>query len=638
MSIRQLISGLGRGSVASRRGRRSLRPGLEGLEKREVMTVAFTPAFGPETIFWRSNVGGHTAGSALVGPVTNPTVLNNPTVYLIFSGSSWTSATASKYASDAQAILASPYLSGLTQYGSTGNAVYGGYTIDSRTSPGNAGRDAEVAYALNTLQPNWQKPTGVAPNPGGNNVGAAGYLVSPVYVVIDDNGNGAGSNGGGTYVLNGTTYLTNAINLNNGTYEDSFTDLFSHELVERISDGNGAGIGMNAPVDVSGEATNAQIADNEPDGGRYGYRINGTIYVQAYWSVVDQKFIIPDGNQQTVTLQPIWNGTSFTGTFNLLAVQNAPSDAVPTGSPFNTTKTQLTLGNENFNFAPNSIKNVSLFTMFNSETTNQIWHDSGPGTNWTAITGANTQATQLVTDGTSTYMLANNGGVNQVWKYNGSGSNWTAITGISTAVASIVVGNGQLDMLASNGTGYKVWRYNGSGSNWTAITGVTSVSQIVSASSGLYMLGNNGGVNQVWQYSGAGSNWTPVTGTVTNVTNIVSTGANLFMLAKNSGGTNRVWQYSGSGTNWTTITGANTTVTQLTGCGDSLFMLGNNGGANVLWKYNGAGSNWTQVSPPGVSIYQVYSQGNALFMVTFSNGTYYTWQYSGTGSGWILVS
>ena len=213
MSIRQFISGLGRGSVASRRGRRSLRPGLEGLEKREVMTVAFTPAFGAETIFWRNNVGGHTAGSALVGPVTNPTVLNDPTVYLIFSGSSWTSSTASKFASDAQAIIASPYLSGLTQYGSTGNAVYGGFTIDGRTSPGSGGRDAEIAYALNTLQPNWQKPTGVAVN--GNNIGQPGYLVSPVYVVIDDNGSNSASNGGGTYVSNGTTFLTNAININN---------------------------------------------------------------------------------------------------------------------------------------------------------------------------------------------------------------------------------------------------------------------------------------------------------------------------------------------------------------------------------------------------------------------------------------
>jgi hypothetical protein len=222
MSLRKLLGGLERQPVRAKRSTRSLRPGLEGLEQREVMTVAFTPALGAETISWRTSVAGHTAGTALTGPVTNPTALDDPTVYLIFSGSSWTSTTAVKYAFDVKAILASGYLSGLTQYGSSGTATYGGYTIDPRPSPGPSGRDAEIQYALDELEPAW-KPTG-----------APGYLTSPVYVVIDDNGGSAASNGGGSYTKGGTTFLTNAINIDNGTNEDTFTDLFSQARREDL--------------------------------------------------------------------------------------------------------------------------------------------------------------------------------------------------------------------------------------------------------------------------------------------------------------------------------------------------------------------------------------------------------------------
>jgi hypothetical protein len=603
------------------------------------MTVAFTPALGAETIFWRTNVAGHAAGSSLTGPVSNPTALTKPTVYLMFSGSSWTSMTAANYASDAKAILASAYLSGLTQYGSSGTATYGGYTIDNRASPGPSGRDAEIQYALDVLQPSWRKPTGVAPNPNGDNTGAPGYLTSPIYVVVDDNGNWAASNGGGFYKSGGTTYLTNGININNGTNEDVFTDLFSHEIVERISEGTGAGIGMNAPVDAGTdhETHNAQIADNEPDGGNYTYRLNGTILVQAYWSVVDQKFIVPDGNQETVILTPIWNGLSFTGTFDLLAVQDTPEDANPTGSVINIQKTRLRLGNETFNFSSNSIRNVNVYTLASTYTTGQVWHIGGPNTSWTAITGANTNATQLVTDGSSVFMLANNGGANQVWRYSGSGANWAAITGTNTHVYQITATDSSLFMLASNGGAHQVYKYSGSGTNWAAITGTnTTVSQIAAAGSELFMMANNGGVNQVWQYSGSGTNWAYVTGTNTVVTQIVSTGGGLFMLA-NNGGPNRVYQYSGSGTNWAAVTGTNTTVSQIVTCGDELFMLANNGGVNQVWRYNGSGTSWTAITETNTTVSQISTIGNGLFMVANNGKGNQLWQYSGSGTNWILV-
>ena len=118
-------------------------------------------------------------------------------------------------------------------------------------------------------------------------------------------------------------------------------------------------------------------------------------------------------------------------------MEAVPSDANPTASVINTQKTQLTLGNETFNFGANSIRNVSVYTLATTPTSGRVWRITGPGTSWTAITGTNTNATQLATDGSSVFMLANNGGVNQVWRYNGSGTSWTAITGTNTTVTQI---------------------------------------------------------------------------------------------------------------------------------------------------------------------------------------------------------
>jgi hypothetical protein len=543
-----------------------------------------------------------------------------------------------KRVSDVKTILASKYLSGLTQYGSSGTAIYGGHVIDPRTSPGSVspgnGLGTEIQYALDNLPPastSWQRPTAVAPNsgPNANNTGNPGYLVSPIYVVIDDNGDGGGGNGGGVYSSGDQSYLTNAINIDNGTNESTFTGALSHELVERISDGTGAGIGMYAPVNLTGEYQNAQIADNEPNQGNYTYGLPGGALVQAYWSVVDQKFIVPDGNQQRVTLTPYWNGLTPTNQFDLLAVQASPSNAAPTGSVINAQKTQLTLGNETFAFPTNSIQTVNVYTHSVVDGYGQIWQIGGPGTSWSVITGANTNALQLVTDGYSIFMLAsNNTEPWQVYLYSGFGTDWAlAVAGDNKTVSEIATTGGTLYMLEPQ-SGGQVWQYD-SGS-WVPVTGTnTDVSQIAAASSsGLYMLGNNGGADQVWQYSGSGSVWTPVTGGNTTVKEIASTGSELYMLA-NNGRADQVWHYLGNGTNWAPVTGA-TNVSELVVAGDKLFMLGNNGGANQVWQYSGSGTVWTSVTVDTVVVDQIYAVGNTLFMVTSSG----TLRYSGSGTTW----
>jgi hypothetical protein len=616
--------------------RRARRPDLEPLEKREVMTVVFEPHFGAETIFWRTNVAGQPAGSALTGPVSNTTALQNPTVYFIFWGTSWAKS-APQLAGDAAALLQSPYLSGLKQYGSSGTATYGGYTIDNSPAPIEdinnpnpvlAARDAEIQKIVPTM-PGWAKPTG------------SSAVNAPVYAVVLDNG-GWGENQVSTY---SPGKVENALLLGDGNNNpDTFTLVLSHELAERMSDGTGQGIGMNGPVGIpgDGEYKNAQISDNEPDASRYLYREGGSLLVQAYWSVVDQAFIVPDGNQQRVVLTPIWNGTTFTFQYDLLAVDDALTNTLP-GAPLSAQKTALTLGNETFNFASGQIRNVTVYTLGNTGGVNQVWKYTGSGPTWTPITGTNTHVSQLVNAGNTLYMrAANNGGVNQVWQYSGAGTNWTPITGTNTGVFQIAASGNSIYMRAENDAIHvQIWKYTGSGTNWTPLTGTnTVVGAIAAADSGLYMYANNGPGWQVWQYSGTGTNWTAVTGLNTTVYSLASTGGSLYMFARYNG-VNQIWRYSGLGTNWTPVTGTNTNVDFATGMvvvGDRLFMLANNGGVNQVWQYSGAGTNWTPITGTNTTVYSLQAIGNGLYMVTLSNGVRQVWEYSGSGTVWNPVA
>jgi hypothetical protein len=98
---------------------------------------------------------------------------------------------------------------------------------------------------------------------------------------------------------------------------DGFTSTVSHEIVETMSDPDGNGIHVDAPVGLPAKIRgDNQIGDNEPAADRYGYRLNG-VWVQPYWSQVNQAFLVPDGNSQRFTLNPLWNGETFTYQFDL---------------------------------------------------------------------------------------------------------------------------------------------------------------------------------------------------------------------------------------------------------------------------------------------------------------------------------
>jgi hypothetical protein len=294
----------------------SFRPTAEALEDRVVLTTIFRPVYGAETITWQpGNAAGMKAGSAATSPISyNPDAVQQPQVYLIFWGASWNSTNAGKRAQDVDAIInRSNYLSGLQQYGSSGQAVFNqstDWTIDNSSAgtPTWSNCDAEIQKVLDHQRTDWVKPPDVTYSQD-----PLALTRAPIYVVVWDNGGDAGGQNGFTRYSTPLhpTYtdptgalaggvLGNAIQLHNGSNEGTFTWVFSHELVERISTGTGHGITMNAPRDAGtdGEWQNAQIADNEPDG-TYFARLNVKDpfpwEVQAYWSIADQAFVVPDG-------------------------------------------------------------------------------------------------------------------------------------------------------------------------------------------------------------------------------------------------------------------------------------------------------------------------------------------------------
>jgi hypothetical protein len=450
---------------ARRPARRSLL--LEELEERRVPTVVFQPQFPKESL-------------ASNGPYT---VLNSPTVYLIFWGPNWTTAQAQQWAGDAQAILGSPYLFGvqgnvqnsLTEYGSDGKAVWGNYWIDNPTSTGDtipngydpSGNNNDANG--NSTTADMQTEVANAIKNSGGTIAAppnnAAITQSPIYVVVTDPANslsgGQPTNAG--YNVPGT-YGSSSINMisfgTSGSVQQFFDERFSHELAERITDPaeDGTGVNVNystsstfpAFVNVSAPNVNnnpsqagnqgylnngGQIGDGEQEPGgfaHYAYQLTGTsnltgtskqvsAAVQPYWSALTHDspqgslgaFIVPDGNSQSVYLQPIWNpngsitvlpnptnpkggtvtGPVFTGKYNLLIYgDNQSFTAVDDTIIVNAddTQVQVTLDGQKFLFA--------TFTNDGGQIQN-ITIEPGLGTNTVTIQKLASDQTVWVEDG-----------------------------------------------------------------------------------------------------------------------------------------------------------------------------------------------------------------------------------------------
>jgi hypothetical protein len=353
---------------APRRGKVLL--GVETLEMRDVPTVLFTPVFGAETIH----------GSLSDG-------MQHPAVNLIFSGPTWSSSQGKQeeaaIIASVQAILNSPYLSGLTEYGSDGKANLGSVTTTSNT--------VTMTGSGNSTQATLSSVDGVIQAAFFNGFALPGYndwQHAPIEFVISDptsTGNfshGYNQQGQWFFPPNYPFFQMPAHVVWVGTMTptgsgagpvdiDRFTVTFSHELVETMSDPDGNGITVTPPAKLPKSILgDGQIGDNEADGQRYVSRVDGQL-VQAYWSNRYQAFIVPDGNTQTVTLIGIWKEDSatntefFTNTFQLWVNgdQLGPNYADTLYlATTNTGNLFVSLNTEGFTFELNEIAQVFVDT------------------------------------------------------------------------------------------------------------------------------------------------------------------------------------------------------------------------------------------------------------------------------------
>jgi hypothetical protein len=319
--------------------RRRTRLEVESLEDRLVPTIVFNPAFGNETI----KPGSTSAG------------MQNPAVNIIFSGTYWDTPTAqateAALLNGAKEILNSPYLSGLTQYGSSGTAHFAASWNDPNSvtvDPNNLGAspgDVE-GFLINSIANHSAYP------------GNIDYQHAPIFVMVSDPISSKGYDGGwnGPY-----TYLQHNPAVLGGLYErmhmiwigtapassmllastDAFTAVLSHELAETMSDPDPGNSGTEVnpsrglPAALANPGGN-QIGDYEPDGAgqfHYAYRLNGAL-VQPYWSQKDNAFIVPDGQSEKFYLGPIWNAGNFTGTY-ALGIQGDQVGPLQANGPIN---------------------------------------------------------------------------------------------------------------------------------------------------------------------------------------------------------------------------------------------------------------------------------------------------------------
>jgi hypothetical protein len=341
---------------AAKKSRRA-RLDIEALEDRQVPTVAFNPHFGAESI---------AAGSTNDG-------MQHPPVYLIFSGSYWTTSAGQQaeagLISSTKAILNSPYLSGLKQYGSDGTATFAGSWYDSATVPSQPSTTAVQNFLQTSISNHNAAP------------GLNDWQHAPIYVVVSDPASSAQYNGGwnaGGIYQQSILFFNIPENIHmvwvgtssqgTGIWTDAYTMTLSHEFAETISDPDSNGIRINPSPNLPAQFTGpnqSQIGDYEPEDGfrHYGYRLNGAL-VQAYWSNQDGAFIVPDGNSEKFYLDPLWNGSSFTGQYNLTLrgdqLGTNYNDSIRVDNAFGSVSAKM--NNQSATFESGQIQNVYIDT------------------------------------------------------------------------------------------------------------------------------------------------------------------------------------------------------------------------------------------------------------------------------------
>ena len=223
----------------------------------------------------RGAAGG--AGGAIHFTDNGGVVLQNARVVLIFWGSAWTGApvvSAASIINAAQSIVSGPYMDLLNQYRNINHAtIQSSVTVStavgsSAANPPNPFSDADVATLVSNLI-----NAGTIPGPATNN-----QLLYMVFLP-------SGVASSGAFIGEHTYFSYNGTNchyawVTTGNSLDSITSVFSHELVESVTDPEGSAIMGDAGSCTQGGW--CEIGDV-----CYSNMLINGVTVQRYWSQAD---------------------------------------------------------------------------------------------------------------------------------------------------------------------------------------------------------------------------------------------------------------------------------------------------------------------------------------------------------------
>jgi hypothetical protein len=218
-------------------------------------------------------------------------VVSTPQVYLIYWGGAWTAAptpTAAEVTDAVRTLMASSYLTGLTQYRGSGHGVLRGSALVTSSDPPDGFTDDQVAHFVDA-----QLNAGTVPGPDPDNQTVYG-LVMPTGIT-PEHGRRAEHY---YYKRSGQriryAWFTNVSDL------DSLTALVSHELVESATDPEGSGFrGVNGTCDESGWCEIADVCESTWS------TVDG-VMVQGYWSNQDNDCIPPNNvAREPVAPEPV---------------------------------------------------------------------------------------------------------------------------------------------------------------------------------------------------------------------------------------------------------------------------------------------------------------------------------------------
>ena len=312
--MRRLHTRSNRSSSSRHRVSTAARGVVERLEDRQLLTVVFNTVFGAETL----------------NSAAPYKVLNSPTIHLLLWGSHWGTGAGqfnpTPVINEANAILNSTYLGGLSEYGltNTAPAAVDSY-VDSASDPTSGFNPGNlVGSSLTEAQTEFTAMVTAGHLPGAGN--PADLEHAPIYVIIEDPTDSP-TNGG--YNTTGTVSgkSVNIFTLGTDSSFGNYGDTFAHETAERMSDVESGGVTLTlpavVPVAVGNGSDDVQIGDGEAEPGgqpHYTYRIGGPTslaVVQPFYSASFSAFIAPDGNSERFDLAPRWTlGAANADTFN----------------------------------------------------------------------------------------------------------------------------------------------------------------------------------------------------------------------------------------------------------------------------------------------------------------------------------